>query len=97
MVENLATEAYLNTPYGLAVSPSGVIYFADTFNHVIRSIDSGGIISTVWGRGNRGFATDGSLLSYPSGIFLVGNDLFLTDNGNGLASRIRLSNVDRES
>ena len=93
----LATEAYLNTPYGLAVSPAVVIYFADTFNHVIRSIDSGGIISTVWGQGNRGFATDGSLLSYPSGIFLVGNDLFLTDNGNGLASRLRLPNVDRES
>ncbi|MCH8046090.1 MAG: hypothetical protein IID44_20445 [Planctomycetes bacterium] len=88
----LATEANLNTPHGLAVSPSGVIYFADTFNHVIRSIDSGGIISTVWGRGSRGFATDGSLLSYPTGIFLIGNDLFLTDNGNGLASRLRLAN-----
>jgi hypothetical protein len=91
----LATEAHLNTPGGLAVLPSGVIYFADTFNHVIRSINTDGIISTVWGQGSRGFASDGSLLSYPSSIVLVGDDLFITDNGNGLASRIRLSAIDR--
>ena len=34
-----ALEAWLDTPGGIAVAPSGELYFADSNNHVIRRID----------------------------------------------------------
>ncbi|MEW5974450.1 MAG: putative Ig domain-containing protein [Acidobacteriota bacterium] len=59
-----ATAASLTPPTCVAVSPAGHIYFNDFFNHRIRRVDTGGIITTVAGSGpagidNGGFSGDG--------------------------------------
>lgn len=53
-----ATNASLQTPYGLTVDSAGNVYIADTYNHRIRKITAG-IIETVAGNGTAGFSGDG--------------------------------------
>ena len=46
----LATQATLNTPYGLAIDNAGNLYIGDSGNNLIRKVDAvTGIISTVAG------------------------------------------------
>lgn len=54
-----ATSAQLLNPTGVAVDPSGNVYIADMGNHVIRMINTAGIISTVVGTGASGDSNDG--------------------------------------
>jgi hypothetical protein len=43
----------------IATDPNGVLYLADTLNHVIRKIDADGIITTLAGTGTPGNGGDG--------------------------------------
>ena len=55
-----ATKALFNGPHGLAFDASGNLYVADRNNHVVRKIDTNGIITTVAGKGgDSGFSGDG--------------------------------------
>jgi len=49
-----AVDAELNQPLGMAFSPSGTLYFADSGNNRIRAISPSGIITTVVGDGQQG-------------------------------------------
>src|ERR1043166_668743 len=42
-----ATNAYLNTPEGIAIDRHGNLYIADAFNHCVRKVSTTGIISSV--------------------------------------------------
>ena len=42
-----ATKAILNEPYGIVISRTGHIFFADRLNRRVRVIDSGGVITTL--------------------------------------------------
>ena len=55
-----ATAAFLKNPAGIAVDAAGNIYIADTKNHLIRRVDTSGIISTIAGTGASGYNGDGS-------------------------------------
>ena len=70
-----AKSARLSGPKGVAWSPDGSLYIADTESHTIRRIDlASGIITTVVGTGQRGNGPDGEArlcrLSRPHGIFV---------------------------
>jgi uncharacterized protein (TIGR03437 family) len=54
-----ATAAALNRPRGVAVAPDDTLYISDDGNNRIRRILSTGVINTVVGSGDRGFAGDG--------------------------------------
>jgi sugar lactone lactonase YvrE len=55
-----ALAAEVNGPHSLAVTRSGDIYIADTWNKRVRKIDAKtGLISTVAGTGRKGFSGDG--------------------------------------
>ncbi len=85
-VDGPATQAQFNGPIGLAISPGGDIYVADTYNDVIRMITTEGQVTTVAGGGTPGYA-DGSQqvarFDTPSGIVVVENSsLIVADTGN---------------
>ena len=70
-----ARKAKLNGPKGIAWSPDGGVYIADTESHTIRRIDlKSGVITTVIGTGQRGNGPDGDPLhcrtARPHGIFV---------------------------
>jgi hypothetical protein len=52
-----ATSACMNTPDGIAIASSGLIYFSDNGNDRIRAFTVGGDINTVAGNGNATFPT----------------------------------------
>src|SRR5688572_26145501 len=54
-----ATAAKLNNPFGIARGPDGFLYICDTGNHVIRQVNSNGIIRTMAGSGRKGYSGDG--------------------------------------
>ena len=86
---DLATEAQLNSPSGVAIDDKGNIIIADSFNNRIRIVDARtGIISTVAGTGEQGCSGDDGLavrtqLSGPTGLALSADGaLFIADSGN---------------
>ncbi|MES2705444.1 MAG: hypothetical protein V4726_02465 [Verrucomicrobiota bacterium] len=54
-----ALESKLNQPFGITRGPDGLLYFCEYEGHVIRRIDARGIITTVAGTGQPGYAGDG--------------------------------------
>jgi sugar lactone lactonase YvrE len=64
-----ATSAMLNDPRGLSIDLHGTLYLADTSNHVVRKVDTAGIITTFAGTGSQGFSGDGG----PATLASIGN------------------------
>ncbi|MEK7475650.1 MAG: kelch repeat-containing protein [Candidatus Coatesbacteria bacterium] len=54
-----ATSAQLGRPSQVLVDPTGNVYISDQYNHVVRRVDTGGIITTVVGNGVQGYSGDG--------------------------------------
>ncbi len=84
-----ATASEVNYPYGFIVDPSQKLYFSDSYNNVIRVINTSGVISTVAGvypggnfSGDGGPATDAEL-NYPLNLGLdKWNNLYIADELN---------------
>jgi hypothetical protein len=86
-----ANIACLNFPTGVALDAAGNIYIADWGNHIIRKVNTDGVITTVAGNGYKdsfgngvysGAATSASLYN-PTGVAVdfVGN-IYIADRGN---------------
>ncbi len=60
-VDGPGTTARFNAPAGLAIDAAGLLYVADTSNHVIRRITLDGQVSTLTGEVGNSTARDGSL------------------------------------
>ena len=90
----LATQASISTPTGLAFDRAGNLYFADYINNRIRRVTPEGIISTVAGTGDAGFAGDGgpavrALLRFPVAVAAdPSGNLFISDRFNYRIRRV---------
>lgn len=89
--DGTALATRLALPKGLSVDNQGNIYFADSGNHRIRKIDTGGKVTTIAGDGTQGFSGDGgpplsSSLDSPGDILASAGVLSMADTGN---ARIR--------
>lgn len=89
-----ATSALLYRPFGVAVDTAGNVYIAEDSNHVIRKVDPGGIISTIAGRGVKGYSGDGgparqALLTIPQRLAVDDSGhIYLTDWVNHTVRKI---------
>ena len=90
-----ATEAKFALPYDLDFDSSGNLYVADRDNHIIRKIDSSGIITDFAGVAEQsGSSTEGSnalsfKLSSPEGVTFDSSDnLYIADYGNNRIVKI---------
>jgi hypothetical protein len=84
------TNALLDFPLDVAVDGSGNVYVADTGNHAIRKITSGGVVTTIAGSGVSGFrdGTD-ALFDFPSGLAVDGaGNIYVADSGNHVVRKI---------
>ncbi|HKE22357.1 MAG TPA: hypothetical protein VKB88_08205 [Bryobacteraceae bacterium] len=88
-----ATSAQLNGASGLAIDSAGNLYVADTNNNVIRKV-SAGIITTVAGKGTRGFSGDNgpatsAELNSPYGIAVdTAGNLYIADTNNNVIRKV---------
>src|SRR5215469_14359820 len=89
--DGTGSSARFRFPRGVAVGPSGNVYVADTSNHTIRQITPGGVVTTLAGDGQAGFA-DGvgtaAKFNFPGGVAVDADEnIFVADSNN---NRIRL-------
>ena len=71
-------------PHGLAVGAGGDVYVADTYNHTIRQITPGGVVTTIAGAIGLSGSTDGTgaaaRFSYPQGLAVdAGGNIFVAE------------------
>jgi hypothetical protein len=93
-----ATDAWLQGIFGIAIDPSGNIFISDYWHHVIRKVNTLGIISTFVGKGTQGYSGDGGQatdaeISAPYHIAsdIVGN-IYVTD-AIGVIRKINTSGI----
>jgi hypothetical protein len=91
-----ALEAKLSSPVDLALDTDGTLYVTDVYNHCIRAIAPGGVITTAVGTcGQAGYAGDGApaglaALKRPYGIELADGILYIADTGNHVMRSVKL-------
>jgi sugar lactone lactonase YvrE len=90
--------ARFNHPAAVAVDAGGNLYVADTYNHTIRKIAPGGIVTTLAGSAGISGAVDltGSyaLFNQPQGVAVdAAGNVYVADTGNDLIRRITPSGV----
>ncbi len=90
-----ATSAKLGSPTGIAVSPDGSLYIADSGNNRVRLVGSDGLIVAVAGTGVFGLGGDNALalqakLAGPSAIaFAPDGSFYVADRINHRIRRVR--------
>ena len=91
-----ATAVPVILPSAIAYDSAGNLYIAETGNHVIRKVDTGGIITTSAGTGTQGYAGDNgpgtaARLDSPQGLALDGDNLYIADTHNQRVRRLNLT------
>jgi sugar lactone lactonase YvrE len=88
------SSARFNEPSGIAVDNDGVIYVADTGNHLIRKIENGNVTTVAGTAGpipageeySSGGYEDGAAatarFNFPQGLYFSNGVLFIADTGN---------------
>lgn len=90
------SQALFDGPIGIAVGADGTIFVADTYNDRIRSIDKQGMVRTLAGGNESGFAdaaTGGQARFHtPCGVAVAPDgSLIIADTGNHRLRRVELS------
>lgn len=94
-----AVAARLNAPQALALVGDGSLYVADMRNHRVRKVDPQGVISTVAGTGEAGYAGDGgpavaAKLNLPVGVAVgFAGSLYVADSANHRVRRLGADGV----
>ena len=93
-----ATQAVLESPWGITFDAQGNLYIADRDHDAIRKVDTNGVMTTVAGTGQRGYSGDGgpaakAKLNGPLGVvFDAAGNMYIDDQNN---SRVRKVDTNR--
>ena len=96
-----ATNASLQSPYGIAFDAAGNLYIADSSYNRIRKVGTNGIITTVAGNGRATYAGDGGLatnasLNGPRGVALdAAGGLYIADYANNRIRKVDTNGIIR--
>ena len=84
-----ATEARIGTPSAIDFDARGRMYFSDSACHVVRRVDTDGVIRTIIGTGEAGFSPDGAQAAFrarldgPRGLAVrADGTVFVSDTEN---------------
>lgn len=97
--DGAATAAQLDYPMDVAVDSADNLLVLDASNYAVRRVDGGGIITTVAGDGNWGYAGDGGLataaeLAGPNSITIDSADnLYIADSFNYRVRKVDTSGI----
>ncbi len=89
-----ATSSAINHCWGVTTDATGNVYFSDRYNHVIRKVNTAGIISTIAGTGTLGYSGDGgpataAKLDEPLDLlFDQSGNLLFTEGANNIVRKI---------
>lgn len=89
-----ALGAEFSLPGGVAVDGSGNVFIADSFNNVVRKIDTMGNISLVAGNYTAGYSGDmgtatAAQLQDPQGVAVDGSgNVYIADTGNNVVRKV---------
>jgi hypothetical protein len=97
-VNGTGAAASFNQPGGLAIDGNGNVYVADTYNNAIRKITAGGLVTTLAGNGQKGFANGAgaaATFNEPSGVAVdASGNVYVADDLNNAVRKITpLGNV----
>ncbi len=96
-MDGASNVAQFNNPHGVVIDDSGNVYVADTDNHSIRKITSGGVVSTLAGTGTAGFmdgAGNVALFSEPRGVAVDNSgNVYVGDENNHRIRKITSGGV----
>ena len=94
-LDSVGTSATFDSPGGIALDASGNVIVADTANHTIRSVTSGGISSTIAGLadnvGNTNGLATSARFNFPTGVAVSGSTIYVVDSNNQLIRVISAS------
>ena len=95
--DGLGSAAWFNSPAGIAVGASGILYVADTLNATIRGIAPDGMVSTLAGMpgvsGDADGAGSAARFNHPTGIATDNRQIYVVDTYNSTVRRITLGGV----
>ena len=96
--DGTGTSARFANPWGVATDSAGNVYIADTDNHAIRKITTGGVVSTLAGlagvSGSANGTGAGARFYQPQGVAVDGaGNVYVADTGNYTIRKITPAGV----
>jgi hypothetical protein len=99
--DGTGSTARFQYPQGVAVDGAGNLYVADTFNHTIRRITPGGVVTTLAGKAGSGDSpgfADGTgsaaRFKYPTGVAVDGvGNVYVADSDNQTIRKVTPAGV----
>ncbi len=87
--DGLGSAASFRYPQGITINSAGNLYLSDTFNHTIRQITPGGLVTTFAGTPGVNGPVTTSLFNYPQGIAVDSSDnIYVADTLNAAIRKI---------
>jgi len=96
--DGTGSAARFDFPASVSVDSAGNVYVADTFNHTIRKVTSGGVVTTLAGTAGSSGSTDGTgsaaRFDFPTSVSVdTAGNVFVADSGNNTIRKVTNAGV----